>query len=265
MNVQEKLRELGIKPVEGQNFLTSETIIKALVEAGEAENETVLEIGAGTGSITEELSEKAGKVYALEPDTVLYRHLVERFGDSDVELVNDDFLSYEIPEDVTRCVSNLPFQISSDAIEKLGENQVQSSLILQEELGDKIVAEPGDSRYGPLTVKANYYFIPVKLQTVPRRHYYPEPEVDTCIVKLYPNRERHGVEDEELFFKLSRALFTHKRKKVRNAFVDARHILGMEKDEAKELRDDLPHSEERVIDLEIIQIKEIADFAAGEL
>ncbi len=260
MNVQRTLRELGIKPVKGQNFLTSDTIVRALVEAGEVEDKTVLEIGAGTGSITEKLAEQAEKVYALEPDTTLHRHLQEKFEDTNVEVLHEDFMDYEIPGDVDRCVSNLPFQISSEVIERLGTRQIQSSLILQQELGEKMVAEPGDSNYGSLTVMANYYFIPVKLQDVSSDHYYPRPEVDTCIVKLYPNKERHGVEDEEFFFKVSRALFTHKRKKVRNAFVDARHILDIGKDRAKEMRDELPYSEERVINLEIIQIKEIADF-----
>ncbi len=258
--IEEELRRLGIKPVKGQNFLRDENVIDALIEAGEVDGTTVMEIGAGTGAITEPLEEKAEKVYALETDTKLSEHLEDKFSDTPVEVINQDFLEYEILDEVERCVSNLPFQISSEAVEKLGREQVQSSLILQEELADRLVAEPGSSDYSHFTVLANYYFIPVKLRTVSRESYYPSPEVDTAIVKLYPNRDRHGVEDEEQFFEISRALFTHKRKKARNAFVDARHILGMEKDEAKELRDEIPHSEERVINLQVIQLKEIAEF-----
>lgn len=264
MDVQKTLRKLGVQPVKGQNFLVSDNIIEALVKAGETEEKYVLEIGAGTGSITEKLLQTSEKVTALETDTVLANHLEKQFEDSNVEIVNEDFLEYEIPEDIERCVSNLPFQITSEAVEKLGREQIQSSLILQKEIAEKIIAEPGDSNYNEFSVKTNYYFVPVKLRDVSSRNYHPAPEVNTSIVKLYPNRDRWAVEDEEFFFKIVKALFTHKRKKTRNAFVDARHILRYEKDDAKEIRDELPHSEERVINLEIVQLKEIAEFLADQ-
>lgn len=265
MGIEEELRKLGVKPVTGQNFLKDDQIIDALVEAGEVKGETVLEIGAGTGKITEKLRDQASKVYALEIDDALCDRLDERFAETDIETIKKDFLDYDIPEEVERCVSNLPFQISSEAVEKLGEEQIQSVLILQEELADKMVAEPGSSDYNYFTVVVNYHFVPVKLRKVSRESYYPSPEVDTAIVKLYPNKERHGVENEELFFKITKAFFTHKRKKARNAFVDARHILDIEKGRAKEIRDEMPHSEERVINLEIIHLKEVAKYLSDNL
>jgi len=265
MSVKDELKQLGVKPVRGQNFLTNENIVKALVQAGEVEDKNVLEIGPGTGSITEELLETAGSVTAIENDYTLAEHLIEKFSDQDIDIVKGDFLQYDIPEDIDRCVSNLPFQISSEAIEKLGKAQIQSALILQKELAERMVADPGSSEYGRFSILVNYYFVPVKLRDVGSKNYYPSPEVDTSIVKLYPNQERHGIEDEEFFFKVTRALFTHKRKKVRNAFVDSRHILEMEKDNAKDMRDDLPHSEERVTNLDIRGISEVAGFLADEI
>lgn len=265
MNVVEELKQIGFKPSQGQNFLVSEPVIKALVEAGEVDDQTVLEIGAGTGAITEQLVKKSGKVYAVEKDTILFNFLENKFEDSDkLELVNDDILEYDIPE-VDRCVANLPFEISSEVLTFLGERQIQSSLILQKELAEKIVADPEESEYAYLTVLINYYFVPVKLRDVSSRYYHPSPEVDTSIVKLYPNKERHQVHDEDFFFEIVKALFTHKRKKLRNAFVDARNILGITKDRAKELRDELPHSEERVNALDVRKIKEVADFLEDRL
>ncbi|MFB6216737.1 MAG: 16S rRNA (adenine(1518)-N(6)/adenine(1519)-N(6))-dimethyltransferase RsmA [Candidatus Aenigmatarchaeota archaeon] len=264
MDVANKLRELGVKPVSGQNFLNNEHVIEALVAAGEVEDQEVLEIGPGLGAITEKLSEKADKVVAVERDTTLYNHLEEKFEDSNVELQNEDILEYGIP-DVDRCVSNLPFKISSEVLERLGKKQVQSALILQKELADRIVADPGEKDYGRLTVMVNYYFIPVKLRDVGSKNYYPSPEVETSIVKLYPNRERHGIEDEDFFFKITRALFTNKMKKARNAFVDSRHILEISKDRAKELRDDIPHSETRVVKLDIRKIVEITEFLEDKI
>jgi 16S rRNA (adenine1518-N6/adenine1519-N6)-dimethyltransferase len=259
MNTQETLKELGIKPVKGQNFLNSEPTVEALVEAGEVESEVVLEIGAGTGTITEKLSEKAEKVYALETDTTLYNHLKEKFEDSNVEVLNEDFLEYEIPEDVTRSVANLPFHIATRAVEILGNRQIQASVIVQKEFAEKILAEPGDNQYTETTLITNYYYLPVKLRDVSSRSYHPEPEVDTSILKLYPNKDRHGIEDPEEFFKVVKALFTHKRKKLRNAFVDSRHILNISKNEAKDFRDELPHSEERPVELEIRELGEVAE------
>lgn len=264
MNTEKTLRKLGIKPVKGQNFLISEVVVEALVEAGEVEGKKVLEIGAGTGAITERLSEEAEKVYAVENNSVLAKHLREEFEDSNTEVIEQDILEYDF-EDIDRCVSNIPFHLSSEIIEELGQKQVQSALIIQEALADRIVAEPGESDYGRFSVMANYYFIPVKLRTVSSSSFKPAPDVNAAIIKLYPNRDRHGVEDEEFFFKIVRALFTHKRKKTRNAFVDARHILEISKDKAKKLQDEIPHSEKRVNNLEIIELKDITEFLSGKL
>ncbi|WEL23526.1 16S rRNA (adenine(1518)-N(6)/adenine(1519)-N(6))-dimethyltransferase RsmA [Candidatus Nanohalovita haloferacivicina] len=259
MKPREELQKLGVRPVEGQNFLNSQSTIKALVEAGEIDDKTVLEIGAGTGSITRELSEKAEKVYAVESDTTLANH-VKGLKLDNVEVINENILEYEIPEEIERCVGNIPFQISSEILDLLGEKQIQSSLLVQKELAEKAVADPGDKNYGYFSVRINYYFVPVKLRNVPSRNFHPSPDVDGAILKLYPNKQRHGIKDEETFLKVAKALFTHKRKKIRNSFVDVRHILDIEKDRAKELRDQIPHSEKRVINLTVKEIAEIAEF-----
>jgi 16S rRNA (adenine1518-N6/adenine1519-N6)-dimethyltransferase len=265
MSVIEDLQKIGFQPSEGQNFLISDAVIKALVKAGEVEDQKILEIGAGTGAITELLEQKGKETYAVEEDTALFNFLERKFEDSEnVELINEDILTYDIPQ-VDRCVANLPFEISSEILTLLGENQIQSSLILQKELAEKIIADPESTEYSHFTVLINYYFIPVKLRDVSSSNYHPSPEVDTSIVKLYPNKERHEIEDEGQFFKIVKALFTHKRKKLRNAFVDARNILDTTKDEAKELRDELPHSEERVNSLDIRKIRDVSEFLKGKL
>jgi 16S rRNA (adenine1518-N6/adenine1519-N6)-dimethyltransferase len=267
----EEIAEIGLQPVKGQNFLINEQIITALVEAGEVENEDIIEIGSGTGNITEQLLENRGEkgtVTAVEKDTVLYEHLQEKFNEevrnNDLALINEDILEVDL-SDYTRCVGNLPFQITNDILEKLGQAQIQSSLIVQDALADKITADPGETEYGAYTVKVQYYFIPVKLQTVTKRNYHPEPEVDTAIVKLYPNKDRHSVEDEDWFFTVVNALFTNKMKKARNAVVDSRHILEEDKDDLKEIRDELPHSETRVVRLNIKQLKEISEALKNQL
>lgn len=258
----EKLRELGIKPIGGQHFLDTDIGIRELLKEADTHGKTVLDIGAGTGNITEEI--EAEKVYAVEKDTVLAESLEGRR----FEVLNRDFLEMEVPEDVEFLVGNLPFEISSDILEKTGKAQLPAAFIVQEELADKVVAEPGDSEYNFFSFMMKYYFVPVKAGVISSGNYYPEPDVETAVLKLFPNRKRHGIdqENEEDFLGFVKALFTHKRKKVRNAFVDARNILGMEKNKAKKLRDELPHSEKRVNRLEIVEMKELyQDFEAKNL
>lgn len=256
MQIEEKLREIGINPGKGQNFIENESIARALVEAGEVDGEKTLEIGPGTGVITRQLLEKTSDLVVVERNGNLARYLREEF--PRIEVQKKDFLEMDLKDKgFERCVSNIPFQYSSEIVEKLGREQIQSALIVQDELADKWVAEPGDKNYGFATIKTQYFFLPVKLTTISSSNFFPEPEVDAAIIKLYPGRKRHGIEDEEDFFRLAKALFTHKRKKLRNAFVDVRHILGYEKDDAKDIRDELPHSEKRVNQLDIKQIVDV--------
>ena len=257
MNPEQELRDLGLKPGKGQNFLNSEHIIEALVEAGEVEGEKTLEIGGGLGAITEKLQEKTNDLAVFEIDSGLAQQLKDEFPSVNIE--EGDVLERDL-SNFERCVSNIPFEISSDIIKKLGENQVQSSLIVQDALADKIVLDPGDPDYGYFSMVVNYYFVPVKLRTIKSYNFYPAPEVDAAIIKLYPNKKRYEIEDEENFLHVSKALFTHKRKKLRNAIVDSRNILGLEKDELKEVRDEAPHSEKRVIELDVRKMSEVAEW-----
>lgn len=256
MKVEKRLKELGVKPSGGQHFLRSEPVADALVEASEPEHKKVVEIGPGTGFITRKLLEKTDDVTVVEKDTRLAEHLDDLLGKR-IDVINEDFLKTDL--DCERYIGNIPFEISSKILEKIGEQQIQSALIVQKQLAEKAVAEPGGSDYGFFTLKLNYYFVPVKLREIDSSNFYPEPDVDAAILKLYPNKERHGVKDEEEFMKVSKALFTHKRKKLRNAFVDARHMLDFEKEQAKEVRDELPHSEKRVIELTIRELSEVSN------
>lgn len=258
MNTEEELKKLGIKPVEAQNFLISERTIEKLVEEAEVEDKNVLEIGPGTGNITKKL-EKANKVLAVEKDTKLAKNL-EKIEQQNLEVLNKDFNQLNLENyKIDIVVGNIPFNITKQILEKIGKAQLPAVLIIQEDVADKIVAEPGDSNYTNYTVKNNYYYIPIKLNRIPSSYFYPKPEVNAALVKLIPNKDRHNVKDEAELLKMSNALFTHKRKKTRNAYTDARHILEISKDKAKEIRDKLPNSEKRVNQLEVVDIKEITE------
>jgi 16S rRNA (adenine1518-N6/adenine1519-N6)-dimethyltransferase len=257
MNPEKELSKLGLRPDKGQNFLTHKATIQALVEAGEVEDQRVLEIGGGLGSITEVLLQKDCDLTVVEKNKVLADYLESNFAEADI--LNEDVLEMDL-DGFDRCVSNIPFQLSSEIIEKLGKEQIQSALIVQEALADKIVAVPGEKSYGYFTVQAQYYFVPVKLRKVNSRWFHPRPEVDAAVIKLYPNKQRHDIEDEEEFLSFVKALHTHGKKKLRNGFVDARNLLGIEKEEARELRDELPNKDKRVRELEISELKQVFQY-----
>nr|EGQ39733.1 MAG: dimethyladenosine transferase, rRNA methylation [Candidatus Nanosalinarum sp. J07AB56] len=179
-----------------QHFLQSTPVVEALVEAGEVENQKALEIGAGTGNITEVLVENADSVVAVEADTDLASGLQRRFSDRNLEVTCSAFPDVDLPE-FDRCVSNPPFALTREVLEFLGERQVMSALVLQEEMADRLVADPGQNRYGHLTIRTLLDFVPVKLRTVPSSAFEPEPGVDAAVIKLYPNRERFDIQDRD--------------------------------------------------------------------
>ena len=237
--------------MKGGNLLTHQPTIEALVEASNVEDRSVVEIGGGTGNITRTLMEKASELTVLETDPSRASKLEAEFPEASIR--REDFR--DVNFDFERAVGNIPFQHSKEAIRKLGEAQIQSTLIVQDEFADKVVAEPGDDEWGSTSVLAQYFFVPVKLRTVPSRHFRPEPQVDAAIIRLMPNRERHGL--DEGFLEFASALLNHTPKKTRNAFEDASHRLGIEDEKAKSLKDEIPFSEERINQLSIRELGEI--------
>lgn len=259
--IREKLKKynLYLDENKGQSFLDNPRILEKEVEEAEIEdNDVILEIGAGIGNLTKKLAEKAKKVYAIEKDEDLVYALKKELEDFDnVEIIEGDALEIEFPE-FDKCVSNIPYSISSEIIEKLTNYGNLSVLTLQKEFAKRLVAEPGSDNYSRITILSRFYFLPVIVEEISRENFFPEPEVDSALVKFYPRDESFGVEDEEFFFKAVKALFIHKGKKVRNAFYNSRHFFDLDKEKAKELRDKLPHSEERVFNLEIRKLCELS-------
>lgn len=266
MNVKSVLDSYGLKPNTNwdQHFLQEEAILEQEVEAAEITAEdTVLQIGAGPGALTEKLLEKAQKVIAVEKDRRLAEVVRKELGDDDnLQVIADDYRQADIPE-FDKCVSNIPYSLSSEITEFLGRKRKLSVISYQLEFANKITAQPGASNYSKTTVTTNYYFIPVFLREIPKASFYPRPEVDSALVKLYPRKDQFGIEDEQLFFQVTKALFLHQRKKVRNSFYDSRHLFDLGKERAKELRDQLPHCQERVVNLDLRKIADIAQAVKG--
>ncbi|MDY6789525.1 MAG: 16S rRNA (adenine(1518)-N(6)/adenine(1519)-N(6))-dimethyltransferase RsmA [Candidatus Nanohaloarchaea archaeon] len=266
--IKQILNRYGFSPdrLKGQHFLNDERLLEEEVEEAEiGGSDTVLEIGGGLGTLTRKLAERAGKVHTVEKDPQMVEILEKELSDlENVEIHSSDVLDLDLP-DFDKCVSNPPYQISSSIIEMLGRERKLSVLTFQKQFAKRLVASPGSKDYSRISVRCQMSFIPVYLKEIPASSFLPEPEVDSALVKLYPRNDEIYTGDEEAFNRTIRALFTNRRKKIRNAFVDGRHILNIPKQKAKRMRDRIPHSEDRVNNLEVRELAEISEFLEENL
>jgi len=189
--------------------------------AGYAElsrDDVVFEIGAGVGNLTLLLAARAGRVIAVERDRKLMKLLEERLrGYSNVELLCGDALRIKLPK-FNKVVANLPYGISSDITFKLLEHGFESAILMyQREFAERLVAKPGSDDYSRLTVNAYYRASVELLGEVLPKAFFPQPKVTSAIVRLRPREPPFKVKNEQVFFNVVRALFQHRRQRVRNA------------------------------------------------
>ncbi|MDH5815783.1 MAG: 16S rRNA (adenine(1518)-N(6)/adenine(1519)-N(6))-dimethyltransferase RsmA [Candidatus Nezhaarchaeota archaeon] len=216
------IRKYSIVPKKemGQSFLVNERIAKRIVELSEVNGLVVLEIGAGLGALTEILASKARLVYAVEVDPLLVKVLREEIlRDYDnVILIEADFLEMTPPA-VDVVVSNVPYSIATPLLFKLARECffTKAILTLQKELALRITSKPGSKNYGRLTVSLDAFFSSNLLMIVKKEHFYPQPEVDSAVVKLERRKPPYEVKDLNLHLELVRSLFTQRNKVLRKA------------------------------------------------
>jgi 16S rRNA (adenine1518-N6/adenine1519-N6)-dimethyltransferase len=187
------LDEIGLRPTKslGQNFLIDQNILRITIEAAELKaGESVLEIGAGLGALTQALLETGANVTAIEKDERLFRFLQQRFASRKrLSLVHADALTFDTRPSTldAKLIANLPYSISTAILKQFVESQHpprKMVLMLQREVGHRLAAKPGTSDYGLLTVftQAKYR---VRIRHVVSRHcFYPAPEIDSAVVVL---------------------------------------------------------------------------------
>ncbi len=212
----------------GQNFLTDPKICRKIVEKAKIDGGVVLEIGPGSGILTNELLNVAEKVIAVEKDKELIPILKEKFKDiKNFELINEDFLSLNLNKIVEenenfkefRICANLPYYITSPAVVKILSSKLEiktTTLMLQKEVAKRFVAKKGNSDYGSISVFVQYYTEPEILFNVLRGSFFPTPNVDSAVINLKKKGLNKIVEDEEFFFEIVRICFSQKRKKILN-------------------------------------------------
>ena len=210
----------------GQNFLVDPKYIGRIIDAlALTEGDTVVEIGAGRGALTQILLEKTAKVFAIEFDRDLVPVLREQFGShTNFELVDADALSLDftelLPRDAkAKLVANLPYNISTAILQRLIEHRWAFSemvLMFQREVVHRITANPGNKERGFLTLLVESSFNAVKLFDVPGSAFKPVPAVTSSVLRLVPI-ENHIV-NEDIFRKIVSQGFMQKRKTLSNNF-----------------------------------------------
>ncbi len=222
----------------GQNFLIDAHVLEKIVSAaGITEDDCVLEIGPGIGTMTQYLAESAGQVIAVEIDTNLLPILTDTLKDySNVKVINQDILKVDINELVKeynngrpiKVVANLPYYITTPIIMGLFESNVpidNITVMVQKEVADRMQVGPGSKDYGALSLAVQYYASPYIVANVPPNCFIPRPNVGSAVIRLTRYQEPPvQVKDPKLMFKLIRASFNQRRKTLQNGLNNSPEI-----------------------------------------
>jgi 16S rRNA (adenine1518-N6/adenine1519-N6)-dimethyltransferase len=215
----------------GQNFLVSPGIIRKIVDAiGPRSGETVVEIGPGLGALTEPLLERIDHLHAVEIDRDLIARLQDRFPPERLTIHEGDALEFDFAAlkgaGPLKIAGNLPYNISSPLLFHLvpfAPLVYDMHFMLQKEVVDRMVAEPGSKDFGRLSVMLQYHYHMERLFVVPPGAFNPPPKVDSAIVRMIPRKEVGADEtakDPALFARVVTAAFSQRRKMLRNTLRD---------------------------------------------
>ena len=223
----------------GQNFLIASWVPESIAEqAGVDETAGVLEIGPGIGPLTQQLCLRAKKVCAVELDNRLAPILQQTVGEfENLEILWGDVLKQDVPKLVAEkfgglrpmACANLPYYITSPILSALLEAECFDSVtvMVQKEVAQRIAAAPGTADYSAFTVFCQYYAEPELLFDVPAHCFLPQPKVTSAVIKLNVRKARNwGIDDPDIFFRLVKASFAMRRKKLSNGLASGFPELG---------------------------------------
>lgn len=223
--IKDLLEKHGAKPSSflGQNFLVHAPTLDHIIEvANLQEGDTVLEIGPGLGTLTQELAKKVKKVIAVEKDRVMLGILRETLKEyKNIELIEGDALTHPVPTGDYKVVANIPYYLTSALIRKLLEDHNPPSLIIlmiQKEVAERICAKP--PHMSILAVSVQFYAAAKIVGKAPKGHFWPSPKIDSSIISITPFARAQGKPpvDPEAFFQIVKAGFVQPRKQLGNNF-----------------------------------------------
>lgn len=217
----------------GQNFLINDEVIEKTVESANITDEDlVIEIGPGLGTLTNELLQRAKKVIAVELDGRMINILKDRFSlYTNFEIINQDILKVDLKTIIenekvnnniktVKIVANLPYYITTPIIMKLLEDNLDIesiTVMVQKEVAKRLTTDPGNKLAGAITYSVNYYCEASEMVEVPKESFVPAPEVESEVIKLKLRKNPPvNVKNEEIFFKLIKASFMQRRKTFLN-------------------------------------------------
>jgi len=218
----------------GQNFLIDQNIAEIIMKALCLDKEdTIFEIGTGMGALTVALLTSVRHIFSIEKDIRLQPILDDLFltDNECVTILYQDILTFDLAGflkkkkqegyQIEKLTGNLPYSISLPLLRKLMEMHYllkMAVVMVQKEVAERMMAQPGDNNYGILTVMSNYYSRIEKIHLVKPDVFYPKPEVNSMIIRIhFLDKPAIQLEDETLFFNLVRAIFQHRRKNINNA------------------------------------------------
>lgn len=261
--VKRALIHAGKNPRKGlsQHFLVNEGILEKQVHFAKlSQSDVVLEIGGGTGLLTEKLAENAGMVHCIEYDEQLASYLRWKFKQTgQVKVIEGDALEVAFPQ-TNKVVANLPYHISSPITFKLLDVGFELAILMyQYEFALRMIAEPGTDDYSRLSVNIQYLAEVEILEEVSRHDFFPMPRVDSAIVKLVPKKEELPVPKEH-YEAVTRLLFNTKNKLVGSTIYESfkRNIPRKQRaDFREELDQRLVSYDKRIRELSIEELVKI--------
>lgn len=208
----------------GQNFLYDQKILKSIYECiTPSSDDLIIEIGPGSGNLTKWLQKYNCQIIAYEIDESLKSKLSLIENDK-TKIIYADFLKVNLAEDISRyiykkiyIIANIPYYITSPIIKKIISSNINPHnivLMVQKEVGDRFIAQPGTKNYGYITVYLQYYFTIKKIINVDKSCFFPVPKIDSMIVKFTPSH--NNCADFKKFDILIKDSFTQKRKNLKN-------------------------------------------------
>ena len=219
----------------GQHWLKNKNVLEKIILTAEITNQDrILEIGPGKGALTKHILTYADKLLSVEIDRDLCKFLVNKYGDiNNFLLLEGDFLDLDIDDilqnfpqfaNYNKVVANIPYNITGPIIEKLlgtisqpAEKQLDAIvLLIQKEVGERLVAIPNNKIYGALTVKVQYLADCEIVCNVPAKDFYPRPKVDSVVVKLTPKQIDTPADNPKFLDTLIKLGFSSRRKMLKN-------------------------------------------------
>ena len=210
----------------GQNFLSDKNVIKSIVEIGNIKNNnTILEIGPGTGNLTEFILKKKPKnFFVIEKDYNLVKFLYEKF-DNKINIINKDVLNFElntISKEKIIVYGNLPYNISTEILIKwITDNKKFESckkliLMFQKEVADRVIAKTNSKNYGRLSIISNWRMDVKKEFDINPNCFFPKPKVDSTLLSFEPKKKYFNLKNPNNLEKITNVFFNQRRKMIKN-------------------------------------------------